>query len=81
LVYNGCMKRKEMMMISSQRILVLVKEDRQKESQFNPTTHKTLSLVKVSGKPNFEKINFVIFTTLTTQNLCSVSIVKRGQLL
>jgi len=42
-----------------------------------------LGPVDVSGQPNFEKTSFgrpilFIFTTLTTQNLCSVSIVKKG---
>jgi hypothetical protein len=42
-----------------------------------------LGPIDVSGQPNFENTSFgrpilFIFTTLTTQNLCSVSIVKRG---
>jgi len=42
-----------------------------------------LGSVEVSGQPNVEKTSFerpvlFIFTKLTTQNLCSLSIVKRG---
>jgi hypothetical protein len=64
-------------------ILVLVRGDWQKESQFIPTTHRTLGPVEVLGPPNFEKTSFgrpilFIFTTLTTQKFFSVSIVKRG---
>ena len=41
---------------------------------------------RISGQPNFKNTSFgrlvlFIFTKLTTQNLCSVSIVKRGHLL
>jgi hypothetical protein len=64
-------------------ILVLVRGDWQKESQFIPTTHRTLGSVEVLGPPNFENTSFgrpilFIFTTLTTQIFFSVSIVKRG---
>jgi len=57
--------------------------DWKKESQFIPTTHRTLGSVEVLGPPNFENTSFgrpilFIFTTLTTQIFFSVSIVKRG---
>ena len=82
---RGDWRKESQSILTIHTVLVLVKKDWRKESQFSPTTYRTLGLVDVSGQPNFEKTSFrrsilFIFTILTTQNPCSVSTVKRGQL-